>query len=236
MAYRWWAVLPILVASVAWSQTTSPATAPATLPADTSSPKGTLRLLFNATDRGDAATIRSLLFTATPLEEKLADLMADLSAADAALRKSLKDTFGDAATKAEFGDIEASGKVRDAAVEQMPETLKGDTAIIMLQGPNGVTPMEFRKVNDGWKIRVGKSIEKADPATVEKRMAVIGIQMKATRDVTTDVLAGKHKSVGDVKQTLEARVRQALMQYVQNQTKSATNPATQPATQPVPRS
>src|SRR5688500_13634351 len=67
----------------------APTTAPATLPADASTPRGAMRLLFNATDAGDEAAIRSLLYTSNPTEERVADATARSSSATVVLHRAL---------------------------------------------------------------------------------------------------------------------------------------------------
>ena len=238
MALKWSLVLGLVLSGAAIGQTTIPATAPATAPvatlpaADQTTPKGTLRMLFAATDAGDGPTIRSLLYTSSPLEEKMADTMANMSSAMAALQKAMKESFGEAQTKAQLGDIAAAAKMRDDLLAKQPEQIDGDTAVIHLEGMGNFRPVDLKKVDGKWKILIGKSFEKADPAAVEKQLAATSIQIKVIRDVAVDVAAGKHKNVSDVKQTLDARVRQAIMQYVQDQSKAATQPSTAPATQP----
>jgi len=215
------------------AQSSAPATAPATTPAatqpvpDASTPKGAVRLFFFANATSDAATIRSMMFASSPLEEKLADTVANLSAANNALQKAVRDTFGADQGRAELGDPMASARTVDQALEKLPEQMDGDRAVVPLDRIGNFRPMELRKDKGVWKVVISKALEKANPADVEKQLAAAGVQVKVIRDVTTDVTGRKFKNVADVKQTLDARVRQALMQYVQEQSKAATS---QPAT------
>ncbi len=250
MVRYWFAVFVLGLSASAWSQTTLPAALPATrpttspaplpttgpaasLPGDASTPKGALRMLFNATDAGDADKVRSLLYSATPVEDHMAQTMAQMSSAVAELHKAIKDMFGEEQTKATFGDPAVASKMRDELLMKAPETIDGDSAVIQLDSMGKFAPVEFKRVNGTWKLRVGKSLENVDAAQVEMQLAELAIQIKVLRDIATDVQAGKQKNVADVKQTLEARTRQAMMQYVQDQIKAAsTRPTSAPTTQP----
>src|SRR5688572_13538468 len=68
---------------------TRPTTVPATLPTDASTPRGALRMVFNATDAGDESALRALLYTANPIEERVADATAKMSSSTTVLHKAL---------------------------------------------------------------------------------------------------------------------------------------------------
>jgi len=217
--------------------TTVPAVEPTTAPASTqpaadmTTPKGTLRMFFAATDAGDEAGIRSLLLATTPTEEKLADTMAQMSASGFQLQNAIKTAFGADQAKAVLGDPLAAARIRDQFIARINPQVNGDSAVVQLGGANAAA-IEFRKKGDDWKIRVGKVLENSKPEDVENGLVAAGVQIKAMRDLTTEVAAGKFKSIEDVKQTLDARVRQALMQYHQDKAKAATQPTTEPTTKP----
>jgi len=226
-----------IMTTAASAQTTAPASLPTTTPttlpaADQTTPKGALRMLFTATDAGDAAAIRSVLYTSTPLEEKMAGTMADMSSAMATLQKAMRTTFGEEQTRTQVGDPAAAARIRDELLAKQTENIDGDHAVVKLEGMGNFKPVELKNDAGKWKVLIGKSLEKADPSMVEKQLDATGIQVKVIREVAADVSAGKFKNVADVKQAMDAKVRQALMQYVQDQSKAATQPSTAPATQP----
>src|SRR5262245_15665571 len=73
------------------------ATHPATVPADTSSPKGTLKVLAAAMDDGDADTLRALILADGALETRMRDAQVSLSRSTAQLRDALLASFGEQA-------------------------------------------------------------------------------------------------------------------------------------------
>ncbi len=226
-----------VLSNSAFAQSTMPAThptaTPATLPvADQSTPKGALRMLFTATDTGDAAVIRSVLHSTNPLEEKMATTMAEMSSAMASLQKAIRTTLGEEQARAQLGDPAAASHMRDELLARQTETIDGDHAVVKLEGMGNFKPVDLIKVDGKWKVLIGKSLEKADPVMVEKQLDATAIQVKVIREIAADVSAGKFKTVADVKQVMDAKVRQALMQYVQEQSKAATQPSTAPTTQP----
>lgn len=225
-------MLSTLAVAQSAAPVTRPTTSPATLPAaDQTTPKGALRMLFTATDAGDAAVIRSVLYTASPLEEKMAKTMAELSSAMATLQSAIGTTFGGDQARVQADNRAAASRIRDELLAKLTEAIDGDHAVVKLDAMGNFQPMEFKKIDGQWKVLIGKSLEKTDAATVEKQLDATAIQVKVIRDVAADVSAGKFKTVADVKQTMDAKVRQALMQYVQEQSKPATQPSTAPTTQ-----
>src|SRR5690606_13824978 len=74
--------------------TTLPATpAPAVAAGEASTPRGALRVLILATDTGDETVIRERIYTASPLEEKMADATARAAAAMPALHRAMSAAF-----------------------------------------------------------------------------------------------------------------------------------------------
>jgi hypothetical protein len=237
MVRRSLSILMLAVASVAFGQADAPpatkptaaTTAPATLPSDASTPKGSLRMLFAATDAGDEAAIRARLYTATPLEERMADATARISGATAKLHGALVATYGAEAAHTLLPDPAIAARKRDERLPQLVETVSADgqTASIRMEGFAAVEPFEFRKVGAEWKLRVGKKLETVPAAEIEQQMAALEMQLKVLNEVAADVAAGKLKAIADVRQALEAKIRQANMEYVQAQQKAA---ATRPLT------
>jgi hypothetical protein len=204
---------------------------PATMPADASTPKGALRLLFNATDAGDEAGIRALLYTTNPAEERLADATAKFSAANVAMHKALVNALGATEVSKFMPDPAVAARARDEKVPNLVEQISpdGQSATVRLDGLGAFEPLEFRKVGDKWKLRVGKKLEAIPAADVDKQMAMVEIQVKVLNEVAADINAGKLKTIPDIKQAMEAKVRQANMEYVQAMQKAAsTRPTTLP--------
>jgi signal recognition particle GTPase len=220
------------IAQVAAPAATKPATKPTTVPADASTPRGALRLLFTATDAGDEAAIRARLYTTNPLEEKIAEATARSSSASAALYRAMVGAFGAEQTHTYLPDPALAARGRDQRVQYLVETINedGQSAVVRMEGMAAVEPFEFRKVGNEWKLRVGKKMESTTANEIEQQMIMVDLQLKVLSEVTADISAGKLKSVADVKQTMEAKVRQANMEFIQAvQKRATTRAATQPA-------
>lgn len=218
----------LVLAGGAIAQTTAPATLPTTRSDDASTPAGSLQLLMAALDAGDEAAIRDRLYTTSPIEEKIADATVRAATATPALYRAMVAAFGAAQTHTWLPDpqerIRARERNRQNNVEQISPD--GQSAVVRVEGLAGVEPFEFRKVGDEWKWRVGKKLESTSVAEIEQQMLMIDLQVKVTNEVIGDIHAGKLKSVADVKQTMEAKARQANMEFIQAMQKRA---ATQPA-------
>jgi len=84
-------------ASRAPAQATQPLTAPGTAPAvaaDTTTPKGTLKLLSAAMEQGDAEAMRRLMLAADPVEQRMVAAQVGQAEAFARFRHALVATFG----------------------------------------------------------------------------------------------------------------------------------------------
>ena len=228
----------LLLGAVVQAQTDAPPATkpsgnpPATMPADASTPRGALRMLFAATDAGNEKAIRALLYTATPAEERLADTTARMSGALVMMHDALVKAFGAEVAHQMMPDPVVAARSRDARLPNLVEQISADgqTATVRMDGMGAFEPLEFKKVGSGWKLRVGKKLEAVPPTEMDKQMAMVEIQVKVLNEVAEELNAGKLKNIADVKQAMEAKVRQANMEYVQaQQDAAATKPTTTPS-------
>lgn len=171
---------------------------------DTATPKGALKSLAVAMDAGDAPAIRALLLTSTPSEEKMAATMADVAASISALNRAVLTRFGhDQAVAALGGDPSEMLKQSLSTIDAASERLEGDSATVSTPASES---MMLRKQNGAWRILVSDLSKGSTPAAVDERVAMLSTQMKAMRDVTAGVVAGKYTSAADAVAAVRTRL------------------------------
>lgn len=195
-----------------------PATQPATAPADTTTPKGTLKVLAGAMDQGDSDTLRSLILADGALEARMREAQISLSRATAQLRQSLVDAFGQQV----LGELntEVAMQQRLASIDAAPAEVKGDSAQITI-GPDHYN---LRRVDDRWKLSLGAAAKDVDPKMLEQSLEEMSVRSTVYSETAIEVSDGKYQNTEEVGQALQGKLMVAMMRQA-----AATMPA---ATQP----
>jgi hypothetical protein len=202
------ATLPAVTSPV----TTAPATtAPATTAAvqDLSTPKSAVRSLAVAMQSGDKDALLNVLHANTPVEARLASVMAELAEAMAGLSQSAVTAFGEEGarpfTRETADSVEAIERLDSATV-----TEQGDSAIV---GADGVDPgVTLVRVDGKWKFPVAALIAGVDEAAITQRLADVEAQVGLFTEAADEVKQGKYKTGEEVRQALDQRILQMVMQ------------------------
>jgi hypothetical protein len=204
-----------------------PSTANAAAPTaslDQSTPKALLRSFFASRGEVDEVTLRSLMYAATPTEQKVLDSVVQIELANGRLRAAERERFGGATT----GPSVASSRGLDVDtledIAALTERVEGDRAVIG-SPMDPKLKMELVRVDGRWMLpmssHAGGSI---DAALADSLAATTRAQVEIIDALTADVRAGKFAGEEQVRQELARRQAERLA--------SATRPASQSATQP----
>jgi hypothetical protein len=198
----------------------APATQPATAPAaDPTTPKGTLKLLSSAMERGDAQQIRELVVASTPIEQKMLAAQIAQAQAMAQLRKSLLASFGQGGID-ELMPGQPTAEQQVAAIDAADAKLEGETASIAL-GPD---TYNLTRVDGTWKVTLTSLAEQIEPQMLDRSLDEMTAKSTVIKETADEVAAGTYKTTDEVAQALQAKMYVAMMRQA-----SATQPA---ATQP----
>ena len=198
-------------APAAASVPTTTSTAPATTAAahDFSTPKASVRSLAVAMQSGDKAVILAALHANNPTETRLAKVMADLSEAMAALSRSAVAAFGEEGARPITGEssegAEALARLDAATVKE-----EGDSASIGT-GPSDPT-VTLVRVDGKWKLPVSAIIAGVDEAAIAQRLVDVEAQVGLFNELASEVKQGKYKTGEEVRQALDQRILQMVMQ------------------------
>jgi|GEM_PF-5311549 len=200
----------LLLASLAAAQTTAPATQP--IAVDQSTPRGTIKVFYSAEATSDGKVFRQVMLPTTPAQEKIADAIADKTDASreftAALFKKFPENWQniDPAKKG----VDDLPRVLDM-IDHSIELIDGETAKVQMLSSQAV-PIALKRVNGKWFLPMDLFVQGDQPdATLEQNAHQIEIQVKAMRQGTDDVLAGKYKTAGDAAQDVKQKMFTAAL-------------------------
>src|SRR5688572_1192080 len=204
--------------------TTAPATAPATTNAahDLSTPKGAVRSLATAMQSGDRDALLAVLHATSPTETRLANVMAELAEAMASLSRNAVTAYGEEGARPVTGDAndaaDALARLDAALVKE-----QGDSATVgATEGDAGVSLV---RVDGKWKFPVAALIKNADEAAVAQRLSDVEAQVGLFTEAAAEVKQGKYKTGDEVRQALDQRILQMVMQRPRATTAPTTAPA-----------
>lgn len=190
--------------------------APATQPAsDASTPKAALKSFAIATRTGNRESLRAAFHAATPTEEKLADLTAEVAAAVVRLRDAAVAKFGEAGAKEFNGNIPGDSHL--ARIDDGREQIEADNATVVVQGADGKPQaMYLVRVDGQWKISVSRGLAGMGADKVESQLAALSMTSKILGEVITEITNGQYKSAEAAAGGLKNKVVHAyLMQAKQ---------------------
>lgn len=221
---RWCCILLVLAipALQGLAQTTS--TTPA-VPADTSTPRGTMKLMAIAMSNGDAESVKKCLLTETPVEQQMAAAMADFSAAIFRLGKAAQKAFGKKEASELTGDAEAILEGNLRRVDEAAETITGDIAELNIKDPGnpGGPPVRLKKVDAAWKVILEKDGKRLDPEMLTQQAEAVEMKAKIVLQAADELNQGKSQTIEQVSQSIQTKLMAAVMRKT---------PSSAPATLP----
>ncbi len=206
------------VAAHARAQATQPATAPA-VAADTTTPKGTLKLLSDAMEQGDVEAMRRLMLAADETEQKMVAAQVAQAEAFARFRKALVATFGQPALDELLGAAPTAAQ-RNAVFDAAPQKLDGDRATVSVETDN----YELKKVDGRWLLTFTTMARSVEPAVLDESLREMSVRAEVMKEVADEIAQGKYQNTDEVGQAIQGKMLSALMREA-----AATQPA---ATQP----
>ena len=205
--------VPALLACVtarAAAQTTAPATAPATAPdgfaADTTTPKGTLKLLSAAMESGDVEAMRALMLADDPVEQKMVGAQVAQAAAFAQFRKALVRTFGQQALDELIGPAPSADQ-RNAVFDAAPQELDGDRATVAVDQD----VYELKKVGGKWMLSFTSITRSVEPPVLDQSLRELSIKSEVMAEVAAEIDQGKYRNTDEVGQAIQGKMMSALM-------------------------
>ncbi len=205
--------ITLVIATGSFAQATQPTTAPA----DTTTPKGTLKLLSEAMEQGDVNAMRDLMIADEPVEKKMVAAQIAQAEAFAQFRKALVATFGQQALEELTGKAPTAAE-RNAVFDAAPEKLEGDRATVTVEQD----AYELRKIGGRWMLSLASMAKSVEPAMLDESLKEMTVRSDVMREIAAEITQGKYQTTDEVGQAVQGKLMVAMMREA-----AATQPATQ---------
>lgn len=197
------------------AQQKPPATAPSTqVAADQSTPQGTYILFLRASQTGNSAAARGLLYSSNPDQARLSELLLRVVEQNYRFRNAVIKAFGEAVAD-QFTGSKADETELVQAISRSKVVIDKTNATLQLDIE--ARPVQFVQTDGKWQMSI---MDLAD----DKATSVL---LNILKEVTDDLEQGKFKTEAELISALRSKSAAARMA-------AAEAAATQPAT-PAPR-
>lgn len=205
-----------LTCGVALGQSTAPTTEPTTMSVtlDAGTPKAAVRSLQTALESGDKQAIQSLLWAQTDAEQRMAQSMAEFSAAVAELRRAAIQTFG-----AETERLLPLAQPNEI-IENAQEVANPDGSVTI--APESGESVVVRQQEGAWRVVILQTIEGTEQSQLDQTLNGISAQVDVYKRMAGEISDGKYRSLEEVATILHEKLMQSAA------------PTTRPASERVP--
>lgn len=168
--------------------------------ADRTTPKGTMLVMANAMEAGDAkAYVESFVFT-TSDESRLKSTLEGLIAAIARFNRASIDKFGAKAAHAVFPNLPFA--IPTNMISSTEQKIQGDSATVSLSGKGG-RPIQFTRIDGEWKM-TAEGFVHLSPAVMNDLYARV---IKALDETTPEIPQNKFKTAMEAVDMVKERAR-----------------------------
>jgi hypothetical protein len=209
------------------------ATQPATTQSaaiDQTTPRGALKVLTLAMNKGDPAGIKAVFSPASPTETKMVDAVISQQQALSKFRDSAVTAFGADEAKKLVGDVDSDQTESLAKLDAIPVTINGDTADV----GEGDQILHLKKIGDQWTLPVAMLAPQITADNVDAELGQMSDRTKIFTDVSDEMANKKYKTTEEVGKALQLRMLQQVMAHNAAASQPTTEPAA-PAVSPMPQ-
>jgi hypothetical protein len=193
---------------------------------DPATPNGAQKVVRAAAEKGDKAEVRKFLHATTPVEEKLADAIADNAVAGAAAYKAAVAKFGEDETrKTLLGVVPIHPK--ESEEEKTEWKMEGDKATAVPTDKNKFTGPPLTKVDGIWKMSMSDVISGRPESEISQMITVLGQQSGMMDEWRKETEAGKYATAADLRKVALERMQAMYATMMKQATTRAA--ATKPA-------
>jgi len=199
-----------------------------------SSPRGTMKVLLNAITHGDAEGIRKVIFVASPIEQKMVDSLVARADATHRFQDAAIKQFGKEGAKALVGNSEAESAMAISRIDEMQESVQGESATISPQPGQGPgDAMKFKKVDGSWRVPASEFVAGQDVTAIEQGMDDMNFGAGLMNQYANDITSGKYETAEKAGEEIRKQMSVALMKRMaEHQAGAASQPTTAPSTRP----
>lgn len=168
--------------------------------ADRRTPKGTMLVMANAMEAGDAKTYVESYVLATTEELKLKSTLEAMIVAMARFNDALSNKFGGEAAHSVFADMPFAFPTN--RIDSLEQKIQGDSATVSL-GEKAGRPIQFTKVNGEWRMQPDSFVHLSPAVLGDLYVRVI----KALDETTPEISQDKFKTAMEAVDKMKERAR-----------------------------
>lgn len=214
---------------------TTPTSAPAApvVPINTTSPRGTMKVLSQAMEAGDAAAIKKVMHAANPAEEKMVAAMSAQAEAIGKLKSASVAKFGAQEAKKLVGDTASQLAQAMLTFDAAGEKIDGNTATVT---PQGDPQQAIHLVKDGsdWKLSVAEMAKQVPAGQIDRALADMNLQAKILNEIADGITKGQYKTPEEAGKDLQQKLIRAAMEQAAAATAPSSNATTTAPTSGAP--
>jgi hypothetical protein len=200
-----------------------PATSPSSRPAaaaDQTTPRGAIKVLETAMNKGSAKGILAVIHTTVPLEDRVAKSFAYNVAAKVSLQHAMQAKFPEPGVDAVAEDAREMVEMMDR-IDSMEEVVTGDDAVVGVSGGGPEAHLQLHRVGGQWKVPF--SVMFTGLADVDQRIEQLDIQSRVFTELARQVMGDKFHSVEELQDAGKQQMLAAML------AQATSRPATRPA-------
>ncbi len=172
-------------------------------------PRGTLKLLRQAMEQGDADALRSILLGETEVEKQLVEAMIETARSAHRLREAAVQTFGEREATSLFGAMPATSPSEMTEIDEASETIEEDRAVVQFADVQ-VMPVTLVRRGEQWHVPVAELAGKLPPDELEERISEVRAFCGVMVAIAEEITQGKYQNIEQVRQALSSQMMRAV--------------------------
>ena len=179
--------------------------------ASRATPRGTLKLLRQAMEKGDADALRSILLAEGEVQQQMVEAMVQTAQSVRGLREAAVEAFGEREAAALAGPQPAGDPAQMKEIDEAAETIEEDRAVVRFADVQ-VNPVTLVRRGEQWYVPVGELSAKLNDRDLSERIEEIRTFNRVMGEVTAEIAAGKHQSAEQARQALASLMLRAVQE------------------------
>lgn len=179
--------------------------------ASRATPRGTLKLLRQAMEKGDAGALRSILLAEGEVQQQMVEAMVQTAQSVRGLREAAVEAFGAREAAALAGPQPAGDPAQMKEIDEAAETIEEDRAVVRFADVQ-VNPVTLVRRGEQWHVPVGELSAKLSDRDLTERIEEIRTFNRVMGEVTAEIAAGKHQSAEQARQALASQMLRAVQE------------------------
>lgn len=174
-------------------------------------PRGTLKLLRQAMEQGDAEGLRAILLAEGEGQPEMVEAMVETAQHVKRMRSAAVEAFGEREATTLTGPPPAASTDEMTEIDQATETIEKDRAVVRFANVQ-VAAVTLVRRDEQWHVPVAELAEKLDERNLAERIKEVRAFNRVIATVTGEIAEGKYPSAEQARQALYSQMLQAVQE------------------------